>query len=49
MVAQNIALYSWNIGVIIIAFFAVVCLALVGIIIKFVFVDGKEIDSSKKE
>ncbi|WP_179319623.1 hypothetical protein [Winogradskyella helgolandensis] len=35
MISQNIALYSWSNGVVMIAIFAVVCITLVGILINF--------------
>ncbi|MBB5269443.1 flagellar basal body-associated protein FliL [Algibacter amylolyticus] len=35
MITQNIALYNWSNGVIMIAIFALVCLTLVGILINF--------------
>lgn len=35
MITQNIALYNWTNGAIMIAVFGVVCLTLIGILIKF--------------
>lgn len=35
MISQNIALYNWSNGVIMIAIFGFVCLALVGFLVKF--------------
>ena len=34
MISQNIALYNWNNGVIMIAIFALVCLGLIGLLIS---------------
>lgn len=42
MISQNIALYSWNNGVVMIAIFALVCIALVGILINFMMSGKKE-------
>jgi hypothetical protein len=35
MISQNIALYNWTNGAIMIAVFGIVCLTLIGILIKF--------------
>lgn len=39
MISQTLALYNWNNGVIMIAIFALVCVSLVAILIKFVMTD----------
>ncbi|WP_170234012.1 hypothetical protein [Bizionia myxarmorum] len=36
MITQTLALYNWNNGVVMIAIFAFVCIALVAILLKFV-------------
>lgn len=46
MISQNIALYSWTNGVIMIAIFALVCIVLVGILINFIM-SGKPKDGSE--
>ena len=46
MILQNIALYSWTNGVVMIAIFALVCIVLVGILIKFMM-SGKKDDTSE--
>lgn len=42
MISQNIALSNWNNGVIMIAIFAFVCLALVGVVINLMMSDKKK-------
>lgn len=42
MILQNIALYSWTNGVIMIAIFALVCIILVGFLINFMMSGKKE-------
>ncbi|MEN8885940.1 MAG: hypothetical protein ABF246_06080 [Winogradskyella sp.] len=42
MILQNIALYSWTNGVIMIAIFALVCIILVGFLINFMMNGKKE-------
>ncbi|WP_179352124.1 hypothetical protein [Winogradskyella vidalii] len=46
MILHHIALYSWNTGVVMIAIFALVCIALVGILINFLM-GGKPKDVSE--
>ena len=48
MILQNIALYSWTNGVVMIAIFALVCIVLVGILIKFMM-SGKKDDTSENK
>jgi len=47
MIAQNIALYNWNNGVIMIAIFALVCIVLVGILINFMM-SGKKKEETEE-
>lgn len=47
MVAQNIALYSWTNGIIMIAIFGIVCLSLIGFLIAFMMGGKKKEDSEK--
>ena len=42
MMTQTISLYNWTNGVIMIAIFGIVCITLVGIIIKFMMSDKKK-------
>ena len=42
MISQNLALYNWNNGVIMIAIFALVCITLVGILVNFMMSGKKE-------
>lgn len=44
MLIQNISLYSWTNGAIMIAVFGIVCLTLIGILIKFMM-GGKKKDN----
>lgn len=46
MISQNLALYNWNNGVIMIAIFAIVCVTLVGILVNFMM-SGKKKDDSQ--
>lgn len=46
MLLNNIALYNWNNGVIMIGIFALVCLILVAVLLKFMFVNGKKKDEN---
>ncbi|PWK18510.1 hypothetical protein [Xanthomarina spongicola] len=48
MISQNLALYNWNNGVIMIAIFALVCIVLVGILINFMM-GGKKADNTEEE
>ncbi|MFD1615544.1 hypothetical protein [Gelatiniphilus marinus] len=43
MITQTISLYNWTNGVIMIAIFALVCIALIGILINFMM-SGKKKD-----
>ena len=47
MISQNIALYDWNNGVIMIGIFAVVCIALVGRLIVFMSSGKKKEDTEE--
>jgi len=49
MISQNLALYNWNNGVIMIAIFALVCIVLVGILINFMMSGKKEEDTEEEE
>ena len=42
MIHQAFALYNWNNGVIMIGVFAIVCIALIGILINFMMSGKKE-------
>ncbi|MDG2178936.1 MAG: hypothetical protein P8K68_09140 [Algibacter sp.] len=44
MITQNIALYNWNNGVIIIAVFGLVCLVLIGLLVKFMATSDRKKD-----
>ncbi len=46
MINQNMALYNWSNGVIMIAVFGLVCLVLVGFLVKFMMSGGKKNDDS---
>ena len=48
MVFQNIALYNWSNGVVMIAVFGLVCLALIGFLIKFMSGGDKNNDQSNE-
>ena len=48
MISQNIALYDWNNGVIMIGIFAAVCVALVVVLIVFMS-SGKKKEDSEEE
>jgi len=48
MVAQNIVLYSWTNGAIMIAVFGFVCLSLIGILINFMLGGKKKEDNEEK-
>ena len=47
MISQNIALYDWNNGVIMIGIFAVVCIALVVMLIVFMSSGKKKEDTEE--
>ncbi len=47
MIPQNIALYNWNNGVIMMAIFALVCLTLIGILINFMMSGKKKEDTEE--
>ncbi|MGB5417657.1 hypothetical protein [Algibacter sp.] len=49
MITQNIALYNWSNGVIMIAIFGLVCLALIGILVKFMVSGDRKNDKPKEE
>ena len=44
MISQNIALYSWTNGAIMIAVFGIVCLILIGVLINFMMGGKKKKD-----
>lgn len=48
MIAQNIALYSWTNGVIMIAVFGLVCLALIGFLVKFMTSSDRDKEEPKE-
>lgn len=48
MISQNIALYNWNNGVIMIAIFGLVCLVLVGLLVKFMTTSDRNNDEPKE-
>jgi len=45
MISQNILLYNWNNGVIMMVIFAIVCITLVGILINFMSSGKKKEDT----
>ncbi|WP_417557168.1 hypothetical protein [Mesoflavibacter zeaxanthinifaciens] len=47
MVSQNISLYSWSNGVIMIVIFGIVCLTLIGFAIKFMSGESKQDDTKE--
>lgn len=49
MISQNLALYNWNNGVIMIAIFALVCVTLVGILINFMMSGKKKEDTEEED
>jgi heme/copper-type cytochrome/quinol oxidase subunit 2 len=48
MISQNIALYNWNNGVIMIAIFGLVCIALIGFLVKFMTTSDRDKEESKE-
>ena len=48
MISQNIALYNWNNGVIMIAIFGLVCLVLIGFLVKFMTTSDRKNDEPKE-
>lgn len=48
MIFQNIALYNWTNGVIMIAIFGLVCLALVGFLVKFMTTSDRDKEKPKE-
>ena len=48
MISQNIALYSWNNGVIMIVIFGLVCLTLVGFLVKFMTTSDRDKEEPKE-
>jgi hypothetical protein len=48
MITQNIVLYSWTNGAIMIAVFGIVCLTLIGFLIAFMMGGKKNDDSEEK-
>jgi len=49
MISQNIALYNWNNGVIMIAIFGLVCLVLIGLLVKFMTTSDRGDKNEPKE
>jgi heme/copper-type cytochrome/quinol oxidase subunit 2 len=47
MINQSIALYNWNNGVIMMVIFGIVCLTLVGILVKFMMSGKKQEDTTE--
>ncbi|WP_188649265.1 hypothetical protein [Yeosuana aromativorans] len=47
MITQNIALYSWTNGTVMIAVFGIVCLSLIGFLIAFMLSGKKKEDPEK--
>lgn len=47
MITQNIALYSWTNGAIMIAIFGIVCLTLIGILLNFMMGGKKKKDTEE--
>lgn len=48
MISQSIALYNWNNGVIMIAIFGLVCIALIGFLVKFMTTSDRDKEESKE-
>lgn len=48
MISQSIALYNWNNGVIMIAIFGLVCLALIGFLVKFMTTSDRDKEEPKE-
>jgi len=48
MITQNIALFNWSNGVIMIAVFGLVCLLLIGYLVKFMAGGSKNNDEPKE-
>ncbi|MEM5540110.1 MULTISPECIES: hypothetical protein [unclassified Olleya] len=48
MISQNIALYSWSNGVVMIAIFAVICLLLIGFLVKSMSSSDRKDDEAKE-
>jgi flagellar basal body-associated protein FliL len=48
MISQNLALYNWNNGVIMIVIFALVCVTLIGVLISFVMSGKKKEDDTQE-
>ncbi|WP_405333213.1 hypothetical protein [Psychroserpens sp.] len=48
MITHNIALYNWNNGVIMIAVFGLVCLFLIGFLIKFMTTSDRDKEEPKE-
>ncbi len=48
MIYQSIALYNWNNGVIMIAIFGLVCLTLIGFLIKFMTTSDRDKEEPKE-
>lgn len=49
MLSQSIALYNWNNGVIMIGIFALVCITLVGILVKFIATGDRKNNEPKED
>ncbi|WCO03385.1 hypothetical protein [Psychroserpens ponticola] len=48
MISQSIALYNWNNGVIMIAIFGIVCLVLIGLLVKFMTTSDRDKEDPKE-
>ncbi len=48
MITQNIVLFNWSNGVIMIAVFALTCLFLIGFLVKFMMSGNKSSDETKE-
>lgn len=48
MISQSIALYNWTNGVIMIAIFGLVCLTLIGFLVKFMTSSDRKKDEPKE-
>jgi len=48
MISQSIGLYNWNNGVVMIVIFGLVCLTLVGFLVKFMTSSDRDKDEPKE-
>jgi heme/copper-type cytochrome/quinol oxidase subunit 2 len=49
MISQNVALYNWNNGVIMMVIFGLVCLTLIGFLVKFMTINDRDKDEPKEK